>query len=289
MKYQVFIGRWQPFHLGHCKIIDTALRKGPVAIGIRNTPLSDTDPYTVEQREEMIKLVYPSQMISGQVTTFVIPDLSSINIGRKIGYEVNRIEVAGPIEDISGTAIRAGEQGDVAPEVASYLKTLNRTIFFTGLPCSGKTTLAKALQKRLENRSYRVVHLDGDVVRGRLNEDLGFSLDARFENLRRVAHLAQMFNEQGNLVLASFIAPTWADRTMISGIVKNLMWVHVDCPPKICRERDTKGMWAKADEGEITLFTGVSAPYEPPEKPDVRIATDYNTIEMGVELIEEKL
>jgi len=110
MKYALFIGRWQPFHLGHKFIIDKALDKGEsVCVGVRDTPISEWDPYTVEQRIDMIKKVYPQD----NVIAISMPDISSVNIGRKVGYDVNRFEAPANITNISATQIRQGiEDGD---------------------------------------------------------------------------------------------------------------------------------------------------------------------------------
>jgi len=214
-RYAMFIGRWQPFHNGHKYLIDDAIIKGQdVCIAIRDTETSEKNPYTVDQRVEMIKRVY-----GNKVMISVIPDIASINIGRKVGYDVNRIDPPKQIEKISGTNVRAGIDTNIPLEVAEYIKTLRMTLWITGLPCSGKTTLAKRIKEELDNRSYRTIHLDGDDVRGKLNADLGFSAEDRKENLRRVAHIAKLFNENGNFVIASFVSPSNQLRQMVAGII----------------------------------------------------------------------
>ncbi len=139
-----------------------------------------------------------------------------------------------------------------------------RTIWFTGLPCSGKTTLARALGAVLWRGGLPIYMLDGDVIRKGLCEDLAFSEADRHENLRRVAHVAKILNDTGYIVLASFISPMEADRRMVCEIIGSVFIVYVRCSPEICAERDVKGMWAKAAAGEITGFTGYDAPYEEP-------------------------
>ncbi len=153
-KHALFIGRWQPFHNGHKYIIDNAFAKGEnVCIAIRDTEISEKNPYTVMQRMEMIRRVY-----GDKIKTIVIPDINSINIGRKVGYDVNRVDPPSDIEKISGTNVRAGKDDNVHPEVAEYIKLLHTTLWLTGLPCSGKTTLAKRLKEELDNRGYKAVH-----------------------------------------------------------------------------------------------------------------------------------
>jgi len=157
------------------------------------------------------------------------------------------------------------------------------TIWFTGLPCAGKTTLAEAFAVNLREKAYQVVHLDGDVLRKGLCADLGFSDDDRTENLRRVANVAELLNRNNILVLASFISPTKVVREMIADIVTNVRFVYVQCSLEECKRRDVKGMYAKAEAGEIDGFTGVGAPYEKPEKFTLRVNTEVNDLDACIE------
>jgi len=141
---------------------------------------------------------------------------------------------------------------------------MRMTLWITGLPCAGKTTLAKRIKEELDNRGYRTAHLDGDDVRGKLNADLGFSAEDRKENLRRVAHIAKLFNENGNFVIASFVSPSNHLRQMVAGIIGNFRLVYAKCSLETCERRDVKGMYKKARSGEIQEFTGVTAPFEEP-------------------------
>jgi len=280
-RFAMFIGRWQPFHNGHKYLIDGALSKGEyVCVAIRNTEISEKNPYTVEQRIEMIKRVYQNA-----VEIIVIPDIKSINIGRKVGYDVNRIDPPSNIGKISGTNVRAGKDANIPPEVDEYIKTLNTTLWLTGLPCSGKTTLAKRIKEELDNRGYKAVSLDGDDVRGRLNKDLGFSREDRKENLRRIAHVAKLFNRNGNFVIASFVSPTNEYRKMVKEIIDNFKLVYVNCSVEACEKRDVKGMYKKARKGEIKEFTGISAPFEAPDSADIIVDTENNDLETCVNTI----
>ena len=284
-RFALFIGRWQPFHEGHKYLIDKALSEGEhVCIAIRNTEISDKNPYTTEQRSEMIRRAY-----NDKVDTIIIPDIKSINIGRKVGYDVNRIDPPDHIGKISGTNVRAGKDTSVPEEVAEYIKTLNTTLWLTGLPCSGKTTLAKRLKEELDNRGYKTVCLDGDDVRGRLNADLGFSEKDRNENLRRIAHIAELFNKNGNFVIANFVSPSNKFRNMVKDIVTNLKLVYVNCSVGECEKRDVKGMYKKARKGEIKEFTGVSAPFEAPDNPDIVVDTEDEDVESCVKQILTQL
>jgi len=284
-KYALFIGRWQPFHNGHKYLIDKALAKGDdVCVAIRNTEISDSNPFTAEQRAEMIRCVYGEK-----VRVVVIPDIKSINIGRNVGYDVNIVEPPADIGKISGTNVRAGKDESIPPEVVDYIRLLRMTLWLTGLPCSGKTTLSKRLKEELNNRGFKIVHLDADDIRGKLNADLGFSPEDRKENLRRVAYVSKLFNENGNFVVTSFVSPTNEYRKMIKEIIGNFKLVFVKCSPKVCEERDVKGMYKKARNGEIKDFTGVSAPFEEPLDADIVVDTERNSIEDCVKEILDNI
>lgn len=284
-RFALFIGRWQPFHNGHKFLIDRALKIGEnVCIAIRNTEISKKNPYTAEQRAEMIRRVYKDK-----VEVIVIPDIKSINIGRRVGYDVNRIDPPPHIGEISGTNVRKGKDNNVPPEVEEYIKTLHTTLWLTGLPCSGKTTIAKRMKEELDNRGYKAVHLDGDDVRNELNADLGFSNEDRKENLRRISHIAKLFNKNGNFVIASFVSPTNEFRKMIKSIIGNLKLVYIKCSVEACKERDVKGMYKRAKLGEIPEFTGVSAPFEEPDDADITVDTEKEDVETCVRKILKSL
>jgi len=140
------------------------------------------------------------------------------------------------------------------------------TIWLTGLPCSGKTTLAMALKEELDKKGYQTVHLDGDVVRAGINKGLGFSSDDRRENLKRVAHMARDLSREGNVVIASFVSPTNELRGMVRKIIGPMWLVYVKCSLEECKKRDVKGMYKKAEKGEIKEFTGISASFEEPDE-----------------------
>jgi adenylylsulfate kinase len=284
-KYSLFIGRWQPFHKGHKYLIDKALHEGKnVCIALRDTEISDENPYTLHQRKEMINRVF-----GDKIKIITIPDIESVNIGRNVGYEVNVIDTPKKIQRISGTEIRNGKNSHLPKEVESYIQSLRTTLWFTGLPCSGKTTLAKRLKEELDNRGYRTVHLDGDDVRKGLNKDLKFSDEDRLENLRRVAHVARLFNENNNFVVSSFVTPTNRMRNMVKKIIgSNIKLCYVKCSLKVCEQRDTKGLYKKARAGEIKDFTGISSPFEEPTT-DLVIDTEYGDVEECVGGILKKI
>ena len=145
----------------------------------------------------------------------------------------------------------------------------NMTLWLTGRPCSGKTSIAKQLDIELSGRGLHVLQLDGDVVRDGLNKDLGFSSKDRWENLRRVAHVCQLFNDNGVFVIATFISPTNDLREMVRGIITDFKMCYVSCSLEVAEKRDVKGMYKKARMGIIKEFTGISAPFEEPINPDI--------------------
>jgi adenylyl-sulfate kinase len=161
------------------------------------------------------------------------------------------------------------------------------TIWLTGLPCSGKTTIANALNDKLNSSMThgRFVCLDGDDLRTKLNSDLGFTEEDRKENLRRVGHIAQLFNDKRLNALCSFVSPTESLREAALSNIDNVYLVYVDCSAKTCAERDVKGMWAKAKSGEIPMFTGYSAPYDIPKNPTLTVNTELFSIDQCVNQI----
>lgn len=161
------------------------------------------------------------------------------------------------------------------------------TVWLTGLSGSGKSTLAYAVEKKLTEKGHACFVLDGDNVRHGLNRDLGFSAEDRFENIRRVAEVAKLMNESGLIVIASFISPLKTDRANAREIIGQgrFVEVFVDASVELCEQRDPKGLYARARKGEIPDFTGISAPYDPPESPAVRIDSGKSTVAQGVKSI----
>jgi adenylylsulfate kinase len=162
-----------------------------------------------------------------------------------------------------------------------------RLIWLTGLSGAGKTTLALRLEHYFFNKEFKVFILDGDNVRNGLCNDLGFTEEDRKENLRRVAEVARLMLDAGLIVICAFISPCGEDRLAIKNIVgeQRFIEIYVNCTVKICEERDVKGLYAKARQGIIPNFTGISAPYEPPLLPALEIRTDEETVEESVQKI----
>lgn len=159
-------------------------------------------------------------------------------------------------------------------------------LFFTGLPCSGKSTLADEVYKYLSDRGFKAERLDGDIVRkGLLSNDLGFSKEDRNLNIQRVTFVSQMLSRNGVIVLASFVSPYEKTRQEIKEKVTNYIEVYVKCSADRCAERDVKGMWLKAKNGEIKDFTGYSAPYEIPVSPEIIVDTEKCLVSLNVHQI----
>ncbi|HAD96469.1 MAG TPA: adenylyl-sulfate kinase [Cryomorphaceae bacterium] len=164
-------------------------------------------------------------------------------------------------------------------------------IWFTGLSGSGKSTLANALETELVNKGYHTYLLDGDNVRTGLNSDLDFSAAARKENIRRIGEVAKLMDDAGLITLAAFVSPYREEREFVRSLLgdDHYIEVYVDCPVEECEKRDVKGLYKKARAGEISNFTGISAPFEAPEDPDIRVQTHLQSIEEGVQTIMEHL
>ena len=159
------------------------------------------------------------------------------------------------------------------------------TVWFTGLSGSGKSTVAIALEEALVARKVSSYVLDGDNIRQGLNSNLGFSPDDRTENIRRIGQVAKLFNDAGVVVQTAFISPYRADRDQVREILPEgeFIEVLVDCPLEECEKRDVKGLYQKARAGEIPEFTGISAPYEEPERPELVLKTAESSVEECVE------
>ncbi len=164
------------------------------------------------------------------------------------------------------------------------------TVWFTGLPCCGKTTIAKQVYGILKEQGYRVEHLDGDIVRQDLTSDLGFSKQDRDENLKRISFVARLLTRNEVIVLATFVSPYRDRRAKIKETIgKDFLEIYVNCPVDECIRRDVKGMYKKALAGEIKDFTGVQDPYELPEHPDLIIDSLNEAVKESVESVLDLL
>jgi adenylylsulfate kinase len=160
-------------------------------------------------------------------------------------------------------------------------------IWFTGLSGSGKSTLAHAVEAHLHQSGLNTFVLDGDNVRHGLCRDLGFSDQDRKENVRRIGETAKLLLEAGVITLTAFISPFKAERAIARSLMPHgdFIEIHCFCPLAVCEQRDVKGLYKKARLGEIKDFTGISSPYEEPERPDLRIDTSRLSLEESVQQV----
>lgn len=166
----------------------------------------------------------------------------------------------------------------------SYLSQKAKTIWFTGLSGSGKSTIAQGLEKLLFDKGFLIQVLDGDNTRTGICNNLGFSLEDRYENIRRISEVSRLFNDAGIICINSFVSPTKEIRSLAKNIIgkDHFIEVYVDTPLEICEQRDVKGLYKKARAGEIKGFTGIDSPFEAPEYPDLLIPTVNHTIEESI-------
>jgi adenylylsulfate kinase len=163
----------------------------------------------------------------------------------------------------------------VSPRIAAR----GVTLWFTGLPCSGKSTVAQLVEQQLRARSYPVEVLDGDLVRQNLTKGLGFSKADRDENIRRIGFVCHLLTRNGVIAISAAISPYRAVRDEVRRLIGSFLEIYVQCPLELCQQRDVKGMYKKARAGELQSFTGVSDPYEEPLNPDLILHTDRETVE----------
>ena len=167
------------------------------------------------------------------------------------------------------------------------LKQHGMMLWFTGLSGSGKSTVAIALERELHSRGLLCRILDGDNIRSGINNNLGFSAEDRVENIRRIAEVGRLFVDTGIITIAAFISPNNQLREMAAEIIgkDDFVEVFVSTPLEECEKRDVKGLYAKARRGEIKNFTGISAPFEAPEHPDISLDTSKLPVEESVKIL----
>ena len=172
-----------------------------------------------------------------------------------------------------------------------FLNQKAKVLWFTGLSGSGKSTIAQHLEKRLFSEGIFVQLLDGDNIRSGINNNLGFSLEDRNENIRRISEVSKLFLNAGIVCLNSFVSPTIKIRNAAKEIIgeEDFIEVYVNTPLEICEQRDVKGLYKKARAGEIKGFTGIDSPYEAPQNPDIEVKTENQTIEESVDQIYQAI
>jgi adenylylsulfate kinase len=167
------------------------------------------------------------------------------------------------------------------PEKEELLNQRSRVIWFTGLSGAGKTTIAQHVEQELNKLGFLTQILDGDNIRSGINNNLGFSVEDREENIRRIAEVSKLFLNCGIICINSFISPTEDIRKIATDIIdrENFIEVFVNAPLAVCEQRDVKGLYKKARKGEIKNFTGIDSPFDFPKNPDIELKTDQLSIE----------
>jgi bifunctional enzyme CysN/CysC len=221
---------------------------------------------------------------------------ATVAAGMILDHEANPARRAvwddAPVEQAAGQEVEASQVS--SEERRSRFGQKAATVLLTGLTGSGKTAIAVAVERKLFDAGRAVTRIDGEQLRRGLSSELGYSAEDRSENLRRGAHLANAINEAGLICVASFVAPSESVRQRVGNTIgkDRFLVVHVATPVEVCRTRDTKGQYAKADSGELTQFPGVTAIYEPPAEPDLVIDATTVTVdacaEEIVKLLKEK-
>lgn len=294
-KRAIFIGRWSPFHNGHMAIMEEKIRQGvPLLVMIRDTPY---DLYPPQVRKRMIEAAMRKRKVDCKC--LIIDDIESINYGREVGYEVNAVKVREEVKKISATEIRAKiQRGDkswkewVPPGadkvLLDYLKENGMVIWFTGLPKSGKSEIAKIVAIKLEDLGIRSERIDGKILRKNISSDLTFSITDREKNLFRAAYVCKLLSRQGAIVLASFVSPYEKQRAAIRKELERtgqFIEIYLKSSVERCKKRDTEGLYRKAQMGQINDFTGITAPFEEPKKPEIVLDADKYSINKLAETV----
>ena len=173
----------------------------------------------------------------------------------------------------------------------NLLKQKGIALWMTGFSGSGKTTIAIALEKELHKKGLLTQILDGDNIRSGINKNIGFSDADRTENIRRIAEVTKLFVNCGIITICCFVSPTKDIRALAKSIIgeDDFVEVFINTPLEVCEQRDVKGLYAKARKGEVKDFTGISAPFEAPEHPNVEVRTNEMSVEECVKMILEKI
>ena len=286
LKTALIIGRWQPWHEGHRALFCSALERAErVAIGVRATYSTDgKNPFSFDEVKKFIDDDL-SPEFKGKYEIIDLPNVTNFIYGRDVGYKVEKISFSDDIENISATNIR--KEMNITP-VKHDVQVQERNqryghkggiIWLTGLSGSGKTTIAKSLERKLFNSGHNIYMLDGDNVRDGLNTNLGFSEVDRAENIWRIGEVATLFAQAGFIVITAFISPFAKDRqNALATFSENSSEVYLSCDLETCENRDPKGLYKKARNGEIKDFTGIDSPYEIPTSPDFILDTQNKSI-----------
>ena len=173
------------------------------------------------------------------------------------------------------------------PDKEKLLNQKGIVLWFTGLSGSGKSAISIEVEKLLHSKGYLTQILDGDKIRNGINNNLGFSVEDRFENIRRIAEVSKLFVECGVITICSFISPTQKIRSVARSIIgkKNFIEIFTNTPLEVCEKRDVKGLYKKARAGLIKNFSGITSPYEEPQNPDLEILTETMTVKKAAKKV----
>ncbi len=171
------------------------------------------------------------------------------------------------------------------------VRQIPKAIWMTGLSGAGKTTLSVSLEKEIQKKGYFVKIFDGDIIREGINKDLGFTVEDRIENIRRIAEVTKLFLDTGIIIICSFISPTNEVRDLAKEIIgeDRFVEVFINCPLDVCEQRDVKGLYKKARSGDIKHFTGIDSPYEAPANPDIEILTHTVSVKESTKELVKKI
>lgn len=245
------------------------------------------DPYQINQRTGSFIIIDPAT----NVTVGAGMIRSGSTTSKNGGVKTDKQETAGGLQPSISPNVK-WEEWNIPRSLREQRNGHKaKVLWFTGISGAGKSTIAKAVEQKLWEEGKQTVLLDGDQVRHGLNGDLGFSPKDRKENIRRVGHLARLFFEHGNIVLCTFVSPYKEDRDFVGSLFPDGAFseIYVTCSPDTAKTRDPKGLYAKAEKGEIVGLTGYDAEHEEPEAPAMIIDTDKVALEDAVEEILELL
>jgi bifunctional enzyme CysN/CysC len=252
--------------------------------------LNDLGRVHLELSSPLVFDSYRRNRLTGSI--IVIDEASNETVAAGVILD---IEVEEPPEPTGGRSPNVRWQGSKMTRDRRWTSLGHRgaTLWFTGLPGAGKSTIASAVEERLIQRGRPAFLLDGDNLRHGLNGDLGFDDEARTENVRRTAHVARLLAESGTVALVSLVSPYAADRESAASLHAaddlEFIEIFVDAPLELCEQRDPKGLYARARAGELAGLTGIGAPYEAPSQPDLVLGTCDETVEREVERVLEVL
>lgn len=296
-KRAVFVGRWCPFHKGHLAIMQPKIDEGcPLLILVRDTHY---DIYPPEMRKRMIEATMAKLKVDAKV--MIIDDIESINYGRGVGYEINEVQVDNNVESISATEIRKriDNKDDswkeyMAPGadkvLEDYLTKNGLVVWLTGLPKSGKTSIANLTTDMLMKSGLKIENLDSHVLRKKITNNLGYTKQDREANIEKATFISKLLARNGVIAISSFITPYESIREKVRNEIEKearFIEVHVKASVDTCKQRDEDGLYEKAERGELQDFTGVNDPFEEPKNPEIVLDTDNNSVkECSRQLVE---